>query len=76
MAAQRAGPLLDGITFWGGLATGPGSGEEGVDVGSASKVADDRSNGTDMKMKPLSDFVSGCRFVEVGATDLIVPLGW
>ena len=76
MAAEFAGPLVNGITFRGCLATGPGGGEERVEVRVASKVADDRSNGTDMKMKPLGDFVGGCLIVEVSTTDLVVTLGW
>ena len=61
LAAEFAGSLVDRIAFRGGLATGPGGGEERVDVGVASEVADDGSNGTDMKMKPLGDFIGGCR---------------
>jgi len=57
------------------LAAGPGGGEERVDVGVAGEVADDRTNGTDMEMKPLGDFGGGYRFVEVRATDLVVTLG-
>ena len=76
LAAEFAGPLVDGITFRGCLATGPGGGEERVEVGVASKVADDRSNGTDMKMKPLGDFVGGCLIVEVSTTNLVMTLGW
>ena len=76
LAAEFAGPLVDGITFRGGLATGPGGGEERVDVGVASEVADDRSNGTDMKRKPLGDFLGGCLIVEVSRTDLVVALSW
>ena len=75
LAAEFAGPLVDGITFRGCLAAGPGGGEERVDVGVACEVADDRRNGTDMEMKPLGDFVGGYRFVEVRATDLVVTLG-
>ena len=67
---------MDGITFRGTLAAGLGGGEERVEVGVASEVADDRSNGTDMKIEPLGDFVGGGGFVEVSATDLVVPLGW
>ncbi len=76
LAAEFAGPLVNGITFRGCLATGPGCGEERVDVGVASEVADDRSNGTDVKMKPLGDFVGGCLIVEVSPTDLVVTLAW
>jgi hypothetical protein len=76
LAAEFAGPLVDGITFRGCLAAGPGCGEERVEVGVASKVADDRSNGTDIKMKPLGDFVGWCLIVEVSTTDLVVTLGW
>ncbi len=76
MVAEFAGPLVNGITFRGCLATGPGCGEERVDVGVASEVADDRSNGTDVKMKPLGDFVGGCLIVEVSPTDLVVTLAW
>ena len=75
LASEVAGPLMDRIAFRGRLATGPGGGEESVDVGLASEVADDRSNGTDMKIKPLGDFSGGCGFVEVSATDLVVTLG-
>ena len=50
---------MDRIAFRGGLATGLGGGEEGVDVGVASEVADDGSDGADMKMKPLGDFIGG-----------------
>ena len=35
LAAEFAGPLVDGITFRGCLAAGPGGGEERVDVGVA-----------------------------------------
>jgi len=76
LAAKVASPLVDGLTFWGGLAAGPSGGEERVHVGVASKVVDDRSHGTDMKIEPLGDFVGGCGFVEVSATDLVVTLGW
>ena len=76
LAAEFAGPLVNGITFRGCLATRPGGGEERVDVGVASEVADDRLNGTDVKMKPLGDFGGGCLIVEVSPTDLVVTLGW
>ena len=76
LAAEFAGPLVNSITFRGCLATRPGGGEERVDVGVASEVADDRLNGTDMKMKPLGDFGGGCLIVEVSPTDLVVTLGW
>ena len=75
LAAKFAGSLVNRIAFRGRLATGPGGGEERVDVGVASEVADDRSNGADMKMKPLGDFIGGCGLVEVGAADLVVTLG-
>ena len=66
LAAEFAGPLAAGITFRGCLAAGPGGGEERVDVGVACEVADDRTNGTDMELKPLGDFGGGYRFVELG----------
>jgi len=76
LAAEFAGMLGDRIAFRGRLGTGPGGGgEERVDVGVASKVVDDRSNTTHMKMKPLSDVIGGCGLVEVSAADLVVPLG-
>src|SRR5208283_6025982 len=56
LAAEFAGPLVNGITFRGCLATGLGGGEKRVDVGVASEVADDHSNGTDMKMKTAGRF--------------------
>ena len=62
--------LVDGITFRGCLGAGPGGGEERVDVGVACEVADDRTNGTDMELKPLGDFAGGYRFVAIRATDL------
>jgi hypothetical protein len=62
--------LVDGITFRGCLGAGPGGGEERVDVGVACEVADDRTNGTDMELKPLGDFAGGYRFVAVRATVL------
>ena len=34
--------------------------------GSRAKVADDRTNGTDMELKPLGDFGGGYRFAELG----------
>jgi hypothetical protein len=74
LAAEFAGPLVDGITFRRCFAAGPGGGEERVDVGSAGKVAGDRTNGTDMEMESLGDFIGGCRLVEVSATDLVVTL--
>jgi hypothetical protein len=76
LATECAGPVGDGIPFRGGLATGPGGGAERVDIGFTSAVADDRSNGTDMKMKPLGDVVGGSGIVEVSPTDLGVTLGW
>ena len=75
LAAKRAGSLVDRIAFRGRLAAGPGGGEERVDVGVASEVADDGSYGVGVKMKPLGDFIGGCGFVEVGAADLVVPVG-
>ncbi len=66
LAAEFAGPLVAGITFRGCLAAGPGGGEERIDVGVACEVADDRTNGTDMELKPLGDFGGGYRFVELG----------
>src|SRR5208282_6214550 len=76
LAAEFAGMLVDRIAFRGRLGTGPGGGcEECVDVGVASEVADDRSNGTHRKMKPLSDVIGGCRLVEVSAADLVMTLG-
>jgi hypothetical protein len=75
LAAEFAGPLVDGVTSRGCLAAGPGDGEERADVGGTGEVADDRTNGTDMEMEPLGDFVGGDRFVEVSATDLVVTLG-
>src|SRR5438045_3633448 len=74
--SRLASPLVDGNTFRGRLAAGLGGGEERVEVGVASKVADDRSNGTDMKIEPLGDFLGGCLIVEVSTTDLVVTLGW
>ena len=59
LAAEVAGSVLDRIAFRGRLAAGPGGCKEGVDVGVASKVADDRSNGIHLKVKPLGDFISG-----------------
>ena len=53
LAAEFAGPLVDGITFGGCLGAGPGGGEERADVGVACEVADDRTNGTDTELKPL-----------------------
>ena len=76
LAAERAGSVADRIAFGRRLATGLGGGEERVDVRVAGEVADDRSNGTDMKIEPLGDFVGGGGFVEVSATDLVVTLGW
>ena len=76
LTAELAGPLVDRLSFRRSLAPGPSGCEEGVDVGVASEVADDRSNGTDVKMKPLGDFVGGCLIVEVSPTDLVVTLGW
>ena len=57
------------------LRPGPDGGEEGVDVGVASEVADDGSDGADMEMKSLGELVGGCGFVEVSAADLVATLG-
>src|SRR3954469_24101244 len=62
LAAKLAGALMDSIPFRGTLAAGLGGGEERVEVVVASAVADDRSNGTDMKIEPLGDFVGRSRF--------------
>jgi hypothetical protein len=75
LAAKRTGSVVDRIAFGGRFATGPDGGEESVDVGVASEVADDRSNGVNMKLKPLGDVVGRCGFVEVSAADLVVTLG-
>ena len=76
LAAEFAGPLVDRIAFRGRLAPGPGGGEEGVDVGVASEVADDRPDGIDMELEPLGDVIGGRGLVEVGAADLVVALSW
>jgi len=75
LAAKRAGSLVDRIAYWRRPATGPDGGEERVDVGVASEVVDDSSNGADMKMKPLGDVIGGCGFVEVSTADLVVTVG-
>ena len=75
LAAEFAGVLVARIAFGGRLATGPGGGAAGVDVRIASEVANDRSNGTDRKLKLVGDFSGGCGFVEVSASDLVVSLG-
>src|SRR5262249_18547020 len=75
LTAQRAGSLGDRIAFRGCLATRRGGGEGGADIRVAGEVVDDRSNGADMKMKPLGDVIGGCGFVEVGTADLVVTMG-
>src|SRR5262249_25260540 len=47
LAAKLASPPVDGITFRGSLAAGPGGGEERVDIRIPREVTDDRSNGCD-----------------------------
>jgi hypothetical protein len=74
LAAKRASPLADRGAFWGDLGPRPSSGEDQVNVGVASEIADNGSNGSDMKMKPLGDVIGGCGFVEVSATDLVASL--
>ena len=61
--------------FRGGLATGRRGGEEGVDVGVASEVADDGSDGADMELEPLGELFGGGTLEEVGAADLVAALG-
>ena len=75
LAAELAGPVADRITFRGRLTTRPDGCEERVDVGGASKVADDRSNSIHVKMKSPGDFFGGCGFSEIGAADLVVTVG-
>ena len=75
LAAELAGPVGDRITFRGRLTTRPDGCEERVDVGGASKVADDRSNSIHVKIKSLGDFFGGCRIVEISAADLVVTWG-
>jgi hypothetical protein len=75
LSAELAGSLLDRIAFRGRLSPGPGGCEEGVDIGVASKVADDCSNGIHMKVKPLGDLIGGCGFEEISAADLEVTVG-
>ena len=59
-----------------GMSCDSGGGEERVDVGVASEVADDRSNGTDSEMKRWAISSAGVACVEVSTTDLVVSLGW
>ena len=75
LAAKRAGSLVDCVTFWRCPTTGRDGGEERIYVGVAGEVVDDRSNGADMKMKPLGDVIGGCGFMEVSTADLVVPVG-
>ena len=65
MTAKLAGSLLDGVAFRCRFASGLSGCEKGVDIGVAGKVADDSPNGIRMKVKPLSDFIGGCRLVEI-----------
>ena len=56
LAAELAGPVADRITFRGRLTARPDGCEERVDVGGASKVADDGSNSIHVKIKSPGDF--------------------
>jgi hypothetical protein len=71
-AAECAGPLVDRRVFRGGLATGPGGGADGMDVGVASAAWDDGSHGVDRELEVLGELVSGEAFVEVSTADLVV----
>ena len=75
MAAEIAGALLDCLAFWRCPGAGSGRGEEYVDVGGASEVADDGSYRVGVEMKPPDDFSGGCAFAKVGAADFVVALG-
>ena len=75
MAAKRTSSLADRIVLRGRLGTAFGGGEERVDVGGASEVADDGSYRVGMKMKPPGDLISRCGFVKIGAADLVVAVG-
>jgi hypothetical protein len=59
LAAEVAGSALDRIAFRERLTAGTGGCAGAVDVGVASKVADDRSSSIHMKVKPLGDFIGG-----------------
>ena len=71
LAAEFAGPRWMASRFGDVLRPGLAAAKNALTSGSR----DDRTNGTDMEMKPLGDFVGGYRFVEVSATDLVVTLG-
>src|SRR5512140_1609255 len=74
LAAERAGPLVDCHAFRGGLATGPGGGEEGVDVGVASEVSDKGSHRANMELEVLGELVGGCAFGEGSTADLVAAV--
>ena len=65
---------MDCHAFRGGLATGPGGGEEGVDVGVASEVSDNGSHRANMELEVLGELVGGCAFGEVSTADLVAAL--
>jgi hypothetical protein len=74
LASTRAGPLGDRRALRGRLATGPGGGEEGIDVGVASEVSDDGAHGVDREMEVVGELVGGRALGEVSAADLVVTL--
>jgi hypothetical protein len=50
---------MDRRVFWGGLATGPDGGKEGLDVGVASEVPDKGAHGIAVELEPLGELVGG-----------------
>src|SRR5262249_44329776 len=70
LAAEFAGPVRDRIALRGRLGPGQGRREEGVDVGVAGEVTDDRPDGIGMELEPPGDVIGGRGFEEIGAADL------
>jgi hypothetical protein len=75
LAAKGPGTFLDRLAFRGGLATELPGGEEGIDVGAAREVVDERADGADMELEPLGELVGGGTLEEGGAAEFVATLG-
>jgi hypothetical protein len=76
LAAKGSGAFLDRLAFRGGLTAERSGGEEGIDVGVAREVMDERADGADMELEPLGELFGGGAFEEVGAAGLVAARSW
>jgi hypothetical protein len=69
-----ARPLGNGLTFGGSSAAATGGLEEAVEVWLSGEVAGDGSNGIDVELVALGQFLGGGVFEIIAATDFVLSL--